>query len=1029
MLNYGYFKMLQKQVITVPISEGLDLKTDQKQVMAGKSLQLQNVRFYKTGKIQKRFGLEPLIKNTTSGDLSFLFALVSDNKTINAISADGVHSLSPGSDQWDKMSDMKDIVKIKSEFLSKSAYNHFNPDMDYNESLGLIATVYREVQENNNLTANPAEFVTIVIEDIATGVKKIRKISSINTQDYKKSQQKIMITSSGGEPRIHVFYDYTSFRLMNIVLDKNLDDVVAQNTVETFLVGTFSKYKMDICRDATNIYLGSMMESTLKVRKYSLAGALVSTYTNVLSYRLGTSLVGSNGLGFSICQTTTDIHVFFIHNIVPAPNQSFIDGIGVSKSLMTTSITETLSSSAWPDIRDIAIVANGSTIVMATTEAAVYPSDLTRVEKFTAAFGAAYTYTEPTILNGVNRAVVLSRPFVLNDENFVVVKCPETSQPSGLVYNMDTEKFCANYSPFGLSSSRVVQIASTTYYTGTCNSAIVLGNAYTMIEKLYGVNTNSVSGYDFNANVAISKLSLNFNNELSSGTKQKIGETNYYTNGPTFSLDGRGAYESGFYLRPKIDAITSNTSGGTTPAVASKTFNYLAVYNYYNGQGELERSIPSPSVQITTAANTTYVNISVKNFRGTYKDSYYLDSGSNYIQKYVSEIVLYRTENGGAVFYRVSSVPNGQFAQNSNIADAAADSDIINNEILYTSGGVLESDSTPNAKFSTSGGNRLFLGGLEEEDEIAYSNRQIYGEAVSFSDFYRIRISSGTSADKSPMSALGYMDGKLIIFRQNSIYFIQGDGPNDTGLGGNFTDPEIVSSDVGCTDPRSVVNGPNGLMFKSRKGIYLLDRSLQASYVGASVEDFNLEGICSALVSDKFNEARFYTEGGNCLVYNFLFDSWSTFQAQTTVNADIWANNPVSIIGGLPFKEVEDSFIDDTTPYSVFVITPWLKLSGLQDFGRVYSLNILGEFKSAHTLRVTAYYDYATNYLEVYNVLPLISDSQYQYRIHLKKQKCESIQFVIEDVNPVGESMTLSALTLEVGIKSGSMKLPATRKY
>ena len=696
---------------------------------------------------------------------------------------------------------------------------------------------------------------------------------------------------------------------------------------------------------------------------------------------------------------------------------------------MMTSITETLSSNAWPKLRDIAITPNGSTIVMAATETAAFPSDLTTVQKFTATFGASYTYTEPSILNGVNRCVVISRPFVLDSENFVVVKCPETTQPTGLVYNMDKEKFSTNFSPFGLSSSRVVQITTSTFYTGTCNSAIVLGNAYTMIEKLYGVNTNSISAYDFNANVAIAKLSLNFNNELSSGVKQKIGETNYYTNGSTFSLDGRGAYESGFYLRPKIDSLTSNTSGGTTPAVASKTFNYIAVYNYYNGQGEIERSTPSPAVQITTAANTTYVAILAKNFIGTYKDFFYDDPLTSFVQSYVTEVVLYRTTNGGTVFYRVSSVSNYLFNQGVNISDAASDADIINNEILYTSGGVLESDSTPNAKFSTAGGNRLFLGGLEEEDEIAYSNKQIFGEAVSFSDFYRIRISSGASADKSPMSALGYLDGKLIIFRQNSIYFIQGDGPNDTGAGATFTDPEIVSSDVGCVDPRSVLNGPNGLMFKSRKGIYLLDRGLQTSYIGAAVEDFNLEGICSALVSDKFNEARFYTEGGNCLVYNFLFNSWSTFQVQTSVNADIWANNPVSIIGGLPFKEVEESFIDDVSPYSVFVITPWLKLSGLQDFGRIYSLNILGEFKSDHTLRVTAYYDYTTNYSEVYNVLPLISDSQYQYRIHLKKQKCESIQFVIEDVNPVGESMTLSALTLEVGMKVGSMKLPATRKY
>ena len=208
MLNYGYFKMLQKQVITIPIAEGLDLKTDQKQVMAGKSLQLQNVRFYKTGKIQKRFGLEPLITNTSSGTLASCFAIVSDDQAMNVISPEGVYSLSPGADQWCKMSDMKDIVKVKSDFLSKSAYNHFNPDMDYNESLGLIATVYREYQEFGNLAANPEEYVTIVLEDIVTGVKKIRRLETQNTTaGPRRAQQKIMITVSNGEPCIQVFFD------------------------------------------------------------------------------------------------------------------------------------------------------------------------------------------------------------------------------------------------------------------------------------------------------------------------------------------------------------------------------------------------------------------------------------------------------------------------------------------------------------------------------------------------------------------------------------------------------------------------------------------------------------------------------------------------------------------------------------------------------------------------------------------------------------------------------------------------------
>jgi predicted DNA-binding protein (UPF0251 family) len=97
----------------------------------------------------------------------------------------------------------------------------------------------------------------------------------------------------------------------------------------------------------------------------------------------------------------------------------------------------------------------------------------------------------------------------------------------------------------------------------------------------------------------------------------------------------------------------------------------------------------------------------------------------------------------------------------------------------------------------------------------------------------------------------------------------------------------------------------------------------------------------------------------------------------------------------------------------------------------VWSATILGKYKSVHGLRVNVYYDYDETTVTTYTINPSSQDKQYQYRIHLGKQKCEAIQFEIFDIGQqdAGESMELTALTLEVGVKSGSYKLPATRKY
>ena len=105
------------------------------------------------------------------------------------------------------------------------------------------------------------------------------------------------------------------------------------------------------------------------------------------------------------------------------------------------------------------------------------------------------------------------------------------------------------------------------------------------------------------------------------------------------------------------------------------------------------------------------------------------------------------------------------------------------------------------------------------------------------------------------------MDDKLIIFKNNSIYFMAGDGPNNLGQQDTFSQPQLISSDVGCENKNSIVLSPQGLFFKSNKGIFRLSRSLGLSYIGAPIEDFNDLTIKKADLLAKKNEVRFLTNG------------------------------------------------------------------------------------------------------------------------------------------------------------------------
>lgn len=1023
---------LQKQTFSIPVSGGLDQKTDPFQVESGYALRLENARFQKTKKLSKRFGLSALTTNSSNSLLSSSTVeyIASDDNQLNIVTNTGVYGYSKSYDEWNLISGVKDYAKVNTEFLSKNSLNQYNPDSDYSATFKLMVTTYREREEQDSLKSTSVENVAVVVEDIETGLKQIKRYS-LNPQSYTILQQKVIIINNNGQPYIVLCYN-TQSSIFVVLLDKYLNESATFIVIPTSY--DYLRTKFDIQKDNQNIYLVTMQNTQVDLRKFdfNLNQVLSTVFTATNRLAINTSNIA---LGFCTYLDSSTLHLFYLSNTTGEFASSII-GVGFDKFF---NVTITQSTYSVTNGLNLAITKNLNNIIIAVHQLKADASGsfayrYSTVKKFDAAISSSYSISidfadDLRAIGG--RLELLSRPFVLNGTNYVLCKSTDSDQRTGMVYNLDSKKASAQFSPFSLSESRSITSVRKVNWS---NAVISNGIIYSSFEKLYGLDTDNVANYDFIANQAISKIQVDFNKSSESRTKVKVGETTYVTDGRTYCFDARGCYESGFDLSPSIDYVTQNSSGAANPNVASKTFNYVAVYNFYNGKGELERSISSAVKSITTTSTATYIQIGVKCLNFSYKDVYE-DGLSGYTVKQSIDIVLYRTTNNGTIFYRVGNTPNRPINYNQQIEDAVSDTDLANNELLYTNGGILTSDSTPNAKFSVSGGNRIFLGGLEEQDEIAYSKKQLFGEAVSFNDFLRIRVSTGRNADKTPISALGYMDNKLIVFRENSIYFIQGDGPNEVGVGG-FSDPEVISSDVGCIEPRSILNIPNGLIFKSKKGIYLLTRGLSTEYIGAAVEDFNSLTTISSLVSDKFNEARFYMSSGDCIIFNFLFNVWSVFKNQTTVDADIWQENPVIIKSNKVLKEVENTYLDDGASgfYSMRFVTPWLKLNLVQSYLRVYRLFIIGNYKSSHTLKLKMYFNYNDATSEDYDLnYNNTEDPQYQFGVHLPIQKVESVKFELYDTNhgvgSSGEAYELSNLQVEVGVKEGGFRLATTKQY
>lgn len=548
----------------------------------------------------------------------------------------------------------------------------------------------------------------------------------------------------------------------------------------------------------------------------------------------------------------------------------------------------------------------------------------------------------------------------------------------------------------------------------------------------------------------IKDITLDFNHAHSHRGAQ-VGRTLYIGGGFLWQYDGQGAVEAGFHIYPENVTSATATTGGS---MAAGVYNYRVYWEWTNAKGERELSTTYSAVAVDISASATSTNtitLTIPTLAQTAKTS----------PRPEVSIAVYRTEANpteDAPFYRVSSPDpsasgNNGYKKNDptsdtvTFTDAYADASIISQELDYQNTGELDNVSPLGGHIIAAGENRIFLAGFEDPNLILYSKLHYSGEAVSFND------ANTAEADEEggPITGLAMLNESLVIFKRRRIYILVGEGPNNLGIG-QFNPISLVTSDAGCTNQRSIVTTPRGLMFQSEKGIYLLTQQLSLEYVGSDVEAYNSQTYVAATLLGDTNQVRFLTSSGKSLIYDYLFGQWGTFTNHEGVGATIWRNPTTDkdvycyvTSSGQVRQESTTAFQDVNVPYKLRMETAWIRVSALQGFQRVRRATVLGEFKSDHDLKMEVAYNYEPVYTAIgpWDVAGIVNtstwgsgtwgsgvwggsgESAYQVRGHMPKQKCEAIKFRFEDVfdGTYGESYQLTELALEVGVKKGPYKL------
>lgn len=513
---------------------------------------------------------------------------------------------------------------------------------------------------------------------------------------------------------------------------------------------------------------------------------------------------------------------------------------------------------------------------------------------------------------------------------------------------------------------------------------------------------------------------------------EQVGRNTLMSGGVIRAYDAYGFTELGFLTFPEDIAQPTLVAPLGGPGLVDGLYGYRFVYEWTDNQGQIDRSAPSPIVLVDVLGGPRGVDFS------SIATPLLTDKFPPNRQS--ARLVVYRTLTNGNVFFSTQqSFPldpaTGFIAFND-----SNDNSIESNEILYTVGGELENDAGPSSTILLEAKDRVWLAGTED-GQLWYSKKFVDGDRVSFSLGQRIK-------PEGVITALAEMDDKLVVFEQSRIFIISGDGPNALGEQDSFTPMQLVSTDVGCIDNRSVVEMSLGVMFQSQKGIYLITRALESLYIGAPVEKFNGQEITASTLVEDVNQVRFLVSSGVTLLYDYLFNSWGTWTNYTGVCAAQWVGTYAHLKpSGQVYLESEGYYLDEYQSIPLIIETAWIKLAGVQGFKRIYRVAVLGDFRTPHKLRFKVAFDYQP-YIDQeliwdtltglpqffygttspYGADPVYgstNDAVYQFRSKLCRQKCESVKFGFEDVSVTpGEAYILTNIALEVGVKMGLFKMP-----
>lgn len=1086
--------MIQKQAIDVPFAKGLDTKTDAKRIAMGNFKSLENSVFTKGGLLQKRNGYGSL---SSLPDTTYSY-LTTFNQNLTAV-GNNIAAYNASSASWVQKGSIQPM-SISTLPLIRNNLNQTSCDSAISDN-GLVCTVYTET--NGSSTTNK-----FVIADATTG-QNITAPAAIPVASG---------TVSGGMRVFYLGTNFILVFTNTITANAHLQ-YVAINSFDTSMIGAntdiaslyvpFSTLSWDGYVVGNRLYIAyntTVVSQRVSIVTLSSTLAAVTAPVSFAGYKatmmsviadisipsspvLYVSFYSSSSSTGYVIVLDANLNVILnplliiasgtVLNITAAARNGFAtifwevqnaysydSGIptnyinAISVQPLGTSFHSVFSSGAGTITASSPTgLVSGMHLVDNTTSANIAPGTTFTISGSTLTLSintagnsasspgdvlaAAFVSPISVLVRSVGLA---SKAFKIMDSFYVLtayqsnyqptyflIKCSGSSSDAPLVAAKLAYENGGGYLTTGLPN---VSISDT-----TASIPYLFKDLIQAVNK----NTNVPSGNQIAGIYSQTGINLgSFDIGTQGLDTAEIGNDLHLTGGFLWMYDGYLPVEHNFFLYPDNVEVTTATGSGN---LSAQDYYYQVTYEWTDNQGNAFRSAPSiPIKQTTTTASSTNT-IKVPTLRLTYKTA-------NPVK-----IVVYRWSVAQQEYYQVTSITsptlNDTTVDSVSITDTLADITILGNNLIYTTGGVVEDVNAPASNLLTLFDTRLWLVDAEDPNLLWYSKQVIEATPVEMSDLFTLYIAPTTAAQGStgPITAISVMDDKLIIFKQNAIYYINGSGPDNTGANSQYSQPIFITSTVGCKNQQSIVFMPQGLMFQSDKGIWLLGRGLDTSYIGAPVEDFNSGIVESAQNIPQTNQVRFILSTGITLMYDYYYSQWGTFAGVPAISSCIY-NNLHTYINkyGAAYQETPGAYLDGSTPVLMSFTTGPLRLGDLQNYQRAYFFYLLGDYITPHKLLISIAYDYSptpshstiispTNFNGVFGSDNLYGQSTpfgghkvlENWRVFLNHQRCQAFSISLQEVYdssfgvPAGAGLTLSGINLVMGMKKGFRPIPASQ--